>query len=231
MKESGQSPVRNPKPQILIADDHPVFAEALSLLLQRCYDVVGIVSDGRALLKEAARLNPDVIVVDIGMPLLNGLDAAQRIRQQAPKVKLVFLTMQDNPNLAAAAMELGSVAFVLKQSASAEVMIAIDHVMNGKSYLTPKLRAEDWVAAKARARQFSKDLTPRQRDIVQLWGEGLSLKQIGGLLNLSEKTIEFHKHHVMEVFNLESNSELVLFALKQGLIMLESAPSTKPKPS
>lgn len=229
MKEGAQNSVRNPESQILIADDHPVVAEALCVLLQKRYDVIGIVNDGRALLLEAARLKPDVIVVDIGMPLLNGLDAAQRIREQAPKIKLVFLTMQDNPNLAAAAMELGPVAFVLKQAAGSELMVAIDHVMHGRSYLTPRLRAEDWVAAKQRARQFSKELTPRQRDIVQLWAEGRSLKEIGARLNLSEKTVEFHKHHVMVAFDLKSNSELVLFALKQGLIMLESPPSTKPK--
>src|SRR5512139_1058211 len=127
------------RPQILIADDHVVFADSLRLLLEKHYAVVGTVVDGRALITEAVRLKPDVIVVDIGMPLLNGLDAAQRVRKQLPKVKLVFLTMQDNPNLAAAALELGSAAFVLKQSAGSELLMAIDQVMHGKSYVTPKL--------------------------------------------------------------------------------------------
>lgn len=217
------------RPQVLIADDHALFAEALRLLLEKSYRVVGTVSDGRALVSAAAMLNPDVIVVDIGMPLLNGLDAAQRIRQQLPKVKLVFLTMQDDPNLAAAAMELGTAAFVLKHAAGSELLSAIEHVLHGKSYLTPKLRSEDWVTMKQRAKQFSRELTARQREIVQLWAEGHSLKQIGGELKLSEKTVEFHKHHIMEVHNLKSNADLVLFALKQGLILLD-APIRKAKP-
>jgi DNA-binding NarL/FixJ family response regulator len=219
------------RPQILIADDHAVFAEALRLLLAKSYDVVGTVLDGRALVDAAVKLAPDVVVVDIGMPLLNGLDAARRVKEQLPGIKLVFLTMQDDPALAAAVMEMGPVGFVLKQSAGAELLKAIELVLRGKSYLAPKLRTEDWATLKRRMRQLAKGLTTRQREIVQLWAEGLSLKEIGARLNLSEKTIEFHKHHVMEVFNLKSNSALVLFALKQGLIVLESALPAKPKPS
>jgi len=219
------------RPQVLIADDHVVFAEALRLLLETSYSVIGIVPDGRALMREAARLQPDIIIVDVGMPLLNGLDAAQRIREQLPKVKVVFLTMQDNPNLAAAALELGGVGFVLKQSGGSELLKAIEQVLHGKSYVTPRLRTEDWVARKARARQYSKELTPRQRDIVQLYAEGRPAKEIAGHLNLSEKTVEFQKHHIMEAFNLKSNADLVLFALKQGLISLDSGPVQKQKSS
>jgi DNA-binding NarL/FixJ family response regulator len=204
--------------QILIADDHVIVADGLRLVLEKHYNIVGSVVDGRALITEALRLKPDVIVVDIGMPLLNGLDAAKRVRQQLPTVKLVFLTMQDNPNLAAATLELGSAAFVLKQSAGSELLKAIDQVMHGKCYVTPKLRPEDWVVQKTRARQYSKQLTSRQRDIVQMCAEGRPIKQIAGHLNLSEKTVEFHKHHIMESFNLKSNADLVLFALKEGLI-------------
>ena len=146
------------RPQILIADDHVVFAEGLRLLLEKHYTVVGTVADGRALITEARRLKPDVILVDIGMPLLNGLDAARRVREQHPKVKLVFLTMQDDPNLAAAALELGSAGFVLKHSAGSELLKAIDQVLHGKSYVTPKLRPEDWVEQKSRARHYSSAL-------------------------------------------------------------------------
>ncbi len=222
--------MQDTRPQILIADDHAVFAEALRLLLEKSYRVVDIVGDGRGLVSAAARLKPDVIVVDIGMPLLNGLDAAQRIREQLPNVKIVFLTMQDNPNLAAAALQLGPVAFVLKQSAGSELLKAIEEVLHGKSYLTPKLRSDDWVTMKRRARQFSKDLSARQRDIVQMYAEGRPAKEIAYLLNLSQKTVEFHKRHIMDAFNLQSNADLVLFALKQGLIVLERPPATK-KPS
>ena len=206
------------RPQILIADDHVIFADGLRLLLEKHYNVVGSVADGRALIMEALRLKPDVIVVDIGMPLLNGLDAAKRVRKQLPRVKLVFLTMQDNRNLAAAVLELGSSAFVLKQSAGSELLKAIDEVMHGKCYVTPKLRPEDWAVQKARAHQYSKQLTSRQRDIVQMYAEGRPIKEIAAHLNLSEKTVDFHKHHIMETFNLKSNADLVLLALKEGLI-------------
>lgn len=229
--ENREHPMEPPRPRILIADDHVVFAEALKLFLEKHHSVVGIVADGRALVSEATRCKPDVVIVDVGMPLLNGLDAARRIREQLPKVKLVFVTMQDNPNLAAAALELGGVGFVLKQSAGAELLKAIEQVLHGKNYVTPRLRTEDWVAMKTRARQYSKELTARQRDIVQLCAEGRPVKEIAGHLNLSEKTIEFHKHHIMEAFNLKSNADLVLFALKQGLISLESDPAQKRKSS
>jgi DNA-binding NarL/FixJ family response regulator len=209
------------RPQILIADDHLVFAEGLRLLLEKQFVVVGTVADGRALITEALRLTPDVIVADIGMPLLNGLDAANRVRQRLPNVKVIFLTMQDDPNLAAAALELGSAGFVLKHSAGSELLTAIDHVLHGESYVTPKLRPNDWVQQKIRARQHSRHLTQRQREIVQLCAEGRPLKEIAGRLNLSEKTVQFHKYHIMETFNLKSNADLVLFALKEGLISLD----------
>jgi DNA-binding NarL/FixJ family response regulator len=169
---------------------------------------------------EAMRLRPDVIVVDVGMPLLNGLDAGRKIHLQAPAIKFVFLTMRDDPNLAAAALELGAIGFVLKHSAGQELLKAIDHVLHGKPYLTPKLRAEDWVEAKSRARQFSTEMTPRQKEIVQLLGEGRPMKEVASLLDLSEKTVEFHKHQIMQAFNLRSNADLVLFSLKRGLISL-----------
>jgi DNA-binding NarL/FixJ family response regulator len=160
------------------------------------------------------------------MPLLNGLDAALRVREQIPNIKIVFLTMKDDPNLAAAALELGGVGFVLKHSAAGELLTAIEHVLRNQPYLTPKLKSEDWVARKARVKQFSKTLTGRQRDVVQLFAEGRSIKQIAGHLNVSEKTVEFHKYHIMRLFDLKSNADLVLFALKHGLI---SMPSETPK--
>ncbi|MFZ3331881.1 MAG: response regulator transcription factor [Candidatus Acidiferrales bacterium] len=213
--------LRGKSQRFLIADDHAIFAEALRVYLERTHTVVGLVRDGHAMVTEAIRLRPDVIVVDVGMPLLNGFDAAQKINVQAPDIKFVFLTMRDDRNLAAAALELGPVGFVVKHSPGQELLNAIDHVLRGKSYLTPKLRTGDWVETKTRARQISKEMTPRQSGIVQLLGEGRSIKEIAGLLDLSEKTVEFHKHHIMKAFNLESNAALVLFALKKGLISPE----------
>lgn len=216
-------------PRVLIADDHEIFAQALRAYLEKAYTIVGLVSEGRAMVKEGIRLRPDVIIVDVGMPILNGLDAARKIGGQDRNIKFVFLTMQDDSNLAAAVLELGPVAFVLKHSAGSELQLAIEHVLHGKSYVTPKMRSQDWVQARARASQYSKELSPRQREVVQLFGEGRSLKEIAGLLNLSEKTVEFHKHHIMDVFSIKSNADLVLFALKHGLISLNPEPVYNPR--
>jgi len=210
------------RPGFLIADDHAIFAEALKVYLERTYRVLGVVSDGRALIEQALKLRPEVIIVDVAMPLLNGLEAARRIRDQAPNIKFIFLTMRDDPNLAAAALELGHVAFVLKHSTGSELQEAIKVVLQNKSYVTPKLKARDWAAERSRAQQFAKELTLRQKDIVQLFAEGKSIKQIADVLELSEKTVEFHKHHIMEVFALQSNAALILFALKRGLVSVEA---------
>ena len=142
-----------------------------------------------------------------------------------PNIKFVFLTMQVDPNLAAAALELGPIAFVLKHATGTELLTAIDHVLRGKPYLTPQLKADDWVATRARARQFTKELTQRQREILQLFAEGRAMKEIAGLLDLSEKTVEFHKHHIMVSFNIKNNAQLILFALKHGLISVDPEPS------
>ena len=218
----GIVPFHGERPSLVIADNHAMFAEALKFYLEKTYMVAGVVTDGRAMVVEALRLRPNVIVADVSMPLLNGLDAARRIKRQAPNIKFIFLTMQDDPNLAAAALELGPIGFVLKSSTGQELLGAIDHVLHGKPYLTPKLRAEDWVATKAQARQFSKGLTSRQKDVVQLLAEGRGMKEVADLLNLSERTVEFHKRHIRESFNLSNNADLVLFALKQGLISINT---------
>ena len=204
--------------RVLIADDHSIVAEGICSLLEKTYDVIGVVHDGRQLLAEASRLKPDVIVLDIGMPLLNGLDAGQRLRASLPAVKLVFITMKDDANLAAAALDLGAVGYVLKHAGASELMKAVSEVLQDRSYVTEKLRAENWAVREARARQFSKDLTPRQQEVLQLLAEGRSMKEIADILKVSEKTVMFHKYHVMKVFNLKNNAELVLFALNRHLI-------------
>jgi DNA-binding NarL/FixJ family response regulator len=214
-------PTHRTSPRFLIADDHAIFAEALRGYLEKTYAIVGVVLDGRALMAQAMQLRPDVIIVDVGMPFLNGLEAARRIKLESPNIKFIFLTMQDDPNLAAAALELGAIGFVLKHSAGQELLQAIDHVLHGKCYLTPKLRAEDWVATKARARQFSKELTQRQKEIVQMHAEGRSVKEIADVLKISEKTVEFHKHNIQQSFSLRTSADIVLFALKQGLISIK----------
>jgi len=204
--------------RVLLADDHNILAEGLRSLLAREYDVVGIVQDGRELLAEAPKLNPQVIVLDIGMPLLNGLDAAEQLRSILPDVKLVFLTMKDDPNLAAAALNLGAVGYVLKHAAASELLKAVSEVLQGRAYVTAKLRAENWEVREDRARQFSKELTPRQQEVLQLLAEGRPMKEVAAILKLSQKTVMFHKYHIMQSFNLKNNADLVLFALKHHLI-------------
>jgi DNA-binding NarL/FixJ family response regulator len=205
--------------RILLADDHAMLTEGLrSLLAENDQDVVGVVTDGRALLEAANTLRPDVVILDISMPLMNGVDAAAKLMQLLPKVKIVFLTMKDDPNLAAALLGLGPVGYVLKHSAASELMTAIAEVMRGKSYVTPRLKPENWAVREARAQQFSKQLTPRQREVLQLLAEGRPMKEVGSILNVSEKTVMFHKYHIMRSFNLRNNAELILLALRQGLI-------------
>ena len=207
------------RPRVLIADDHGIVAEGIRALLEQTCDVIGIVSDGRELIAEAPRLNPDVIVLDVGMPLLNGLDAAERLKELLPAAKFVFLTMQDDANLAAAAvLKLGAVGFVLKHAAASELLNAVSQVLEGKSYITPKLRSDSWAQRETRARQFSKELTPRQMEVLQLLAEGRPMKEIADILKVSEKTVMFHKYNIMESFNLKNNAELVLFALKHHVI-------------
>ena len=152
------------------------------------------------------------------MPLLNGLDAAVQIRQFMPRARFVFLTMMDNHNLAAAALQLAPVGYVLKSSAASELLKAIAEVLRGKSFLTPHLMPENWAVEKERAERLSKDLTPRQRDVLQLLAEGRQMKEIADVLGLSQKTVEFHKYHIMKSAGLHNNAELVLYALKHGLI-------------
>jgi DNA-binding NarL/FixJ family response regulator len=206
------------RPRVLIADDHSIVAAGLRLVLEKSCDVIGIIQDGRQLLIEAPKLKPDVIVLDIGMPFLNGLDAAERLKPLLPGVKFVFLTMMNDPNLAAAALNLGAVGYVLKESVVSELLKAVSEVLHGKSYVTPRLQAENWAVREARAQQLSKDLTPRQKDVLQLLAEGRRTKEIADILNVSERTVMFHKYHIMQSFNLKSNADLVLLAIKHHLI-------------
>jgi DNA-binding NarL/FixJ family response regulator len=187
-------------------------------LLSDQLDVVGIAPDGRALIAHAKKLKPDLIVAEIAMPLLNGLDAAEQIRLSIPGMRFVFLTMMDNPNIAAAALRFSPVGYVLKHSAATELLIAIKEVLKGKSFVTARLKPENWAVQQERAENLSKELTPRQRDVLQLLAEGRAMKEVADILQISEKTVEFHKYNTMKTWNLRSNADLVLFAEEHGLV-------------
>ncbi len=210
-----------PRPRVLLADDHRLVAEALKTLLAPEFELVGVVEDGRALVAAARKLQPDVIVADITMPHLNGLDALPQLKKDNPSAKVVFLTMHKNVAYARRALESGASGFVLKHSAPAELLDAIRAALGGKTYLTPAL-AGDVLQAMKRAPQKVSDpvasLTPRQREILQLLAEGRSAKEIGAALGISARTVEFHKYQMMESLGLHANAELVHFAIKHGIV-------------
>ncbi len=197
-----------------------------SLLEEKGFEVVGVVSDGRALVAAATVLQPDVVVLDICMPLMNGVDAAARLKQCLPDVKIVFLTMRDDPNLVTAVLSLGPVGYVLKHSAGSELVKAIRAVDSGRSYVTATMRAGSRAAAAGGAQDSVQQLTARQREVLQLLAEGRGMKQVSGILQLSEKAVMYHKYHIMRTFKLRSNAELVLLALKENLISVDVSMSS-----
>jgi DNA-binding NarL/FixJ family response regulator len=195
-------------------------AEGLKSLLSPEFELVGIVEDGRALVEAAQKLNPDVIVADITMPHLNGLDALGQLKKHNPHVKVVFLTMHQEVAYARRALEAGAAGFVLKHSAAAELVTAVRAALDGKTYLTPALAGEVLQAIRrgpAEADPAAR-LTPRQREILHLLAEGRSAKEIAGTLAISARTVEFHKYQMMETLCLHTNAELVHFALKHGIV-------------
>jgi len=209
------------RPRVLLADDHLLVAEALMSLLAPEVDLVGVVEDGRALVEAAATLRPDVVVADISMPHLNGIDALVQLRQRGDRVPVVFLTMHRDASFARRALDAGASGFVLKHSAPAELASAIRAALQGKTYLTPQLAGEVLEAMKQGPQQPSGSLgalTPRQREVLQLAAEGQSAKQIASTLAISPRTVEFHKYQAMETLGLHTNAELVYFAIKHGLV-------------
>lgn len=206
--------------RIVIADDHTLVAEAYKKILEPVYDVVGIVGDGRALLKAAASLHPQLIILDIAMPLLNGLDAALQLKHKMPDVKIVFLTMNDDPDLVAEAFRRGAAAYLPKTCAAAELIIALREVCLGQSYLSPSiakvtigsfLRQENQTAP-------TRNLTERQREVMQLLAEGKTMKETASFLNMTVRTVAFHKYRIMDALQLRSGAELVRYAIRHHII-------------
>ncbi len=206
--------------RILLADDHRIVAEGLKSLLSAEFELVGIVEDGRALLEAAKTLQPDVIVADVTMPHLNGIDAMAQLKKANPRVKVVFLTMHQEVAYARRALEAGALGFVLKHSAPAELVTAVRAALEGRTYITPTLAGGVLDSIRKGVRSADAPaaaLTARQREILQLLSEGRSAKEIGARLGVSARTVEFHKYQMMEKLNLHTNAELVHFALKHGI--------------
>jgi len=208
------------RPRVVVADDHVMIAEAFEKLLAPSCDIVGKVADGRALLAAVRELRPDVVVVDISMPLLNGLTAARQIRELDPEIKLVFVTMNEDPDLAAEAFRAGASAYLLKRSAASELLTAIQQVTQHRSYVTP-LVTQGMVGSLMHGGKEGKDrheLTPRQREVVQLLAEGRSMKQVAAILNIAPRTVAFHKYRLMEQINVTTNAELIQYAMKHHIV-------------
>jgi DNA-binding NarL/FixJ family response regulator len=205
--------------RLLIADDHTLLAEACKSLLEPEFDVVGIVDNGRALLQLASELKPEIVILDIAMPQLNGLDAGKQIKHLLPATKLVFLTMNMSPEVAAEAFRRGASAYVVKSSAASELVRAIRRALRSESYLSPDITKEtvDFLLRSGTSQSLEKRLTPRQNEILHLLAEGMSMKEIAAVLNLKPGTVAFHKYKMMETLGLKSNAELLQYAIRHHL--------------
>ncbi len=204
--------------RVLLAEDHTLLLDAFAKLLEPHCDVVGTAGDGRELLEAAQRLEPDVVVADISMPLLNGLEAGRRLKEILPDTKLVFVTVNEDPDLAAEALRMGASAYVLKKSATSELFHAIREVLAGRSYVTPLVAPDGLDGIRERKPRRAAELTPRQREVLQLLAEGKSMKRVADILNVTPRTVAFHKYRMMGELGFGSTAELVQFAVREGIV-------------
>jgi DNA-binding NarL/FixJ family response regulator len=206
------------RPRVLLADDHTLLLEAFQKLLADDCDVVGAVSNGRALLSAAATLKPDVVILDVAMPLLNGIDATRQLKQDLPDIRIIVLTMNEDPDLAADAFRAGASGYLLKRSAASELITAIREVMKRRSYVTP-LVAEGLVGSMLHpGDRPSVQLTARQREIVQLVAEGRSMKEVASILDIAPRTVAFHKYRIMKQLNIKTTAELIQYAIRRHIV-------------
>jgi DNA-binding NarL/FixJ family response regulator len=209
------------RPRILVADDHTLVAELCKRLLEPEYDVVGIVCDGPALVRTAAQLKPDLILVDIAMPVLNGLDAAQKVRRMLPLVKIIFLTMNCDPELAAEAFRRGASGYLVKTAAATEVALSVRQVLRGNSYLSSNVSKDAVDLSRWEQKKFTDErqrLTERQREVLQLLAEGKVMKEVGQKLNMTSRTVAFHKYRIMETLGAKSSADLIKYAVRNHLV-------------
>jgi len=206
--------------RLVIADDHTLVAEACKSFLEPEFEVAGIVDNGRSLLRLACELKPEVVILDIAMPQLNGLEAGEQIKHLLPATKLVFLTMNMSPEMAAEAFRRGASGYVVKSAAAEELVRAIRRALRSESYLSPAITRDtvDFLLRKGNPYSEEKRITPRQKEVLQLLAEGKSMKEIAGALNLKAGTVAFHKYKMMEVLGLKSNAELLHYAIKHHLV-------------
>jgi DNA-binding NarL/FixJ family response regulator len=206
--------------RVLIADDHKLVAEACKGLLEPEFDVVGTVSDGRALLQAAAELHPDVVILDISMPQLNGLDAGEQIKQKSRGTKLIFLTMMLGPDVAAEAFRRGASGYVLKHCNAEELVIAVRRVLKGESYLSPAITKDtvEYLLRSGAVYKEQKHISGRQSEVLQLLAEGKSMKEIAFILNLKPGTVAFHKYQIMDVLGIKTSAGLIEYAIKHHMI-------------
>ena len=205
--------------RVLLADDHTMFAQGLASLLQDDFDLVGTVGDGQALIDAAQRLQPDVIVADMAMPVMDGLEALHRLTAARIDAKVIFLTMHADAQLATAALRAGASGYVLKHSAGEELITAIQEVLQGGTYLTPLIAKDVITSLLAPEKQATVTLTPRQREVLQLIAEGWRMKEIAATLQLSTRTVETHKYEMMRALGVQSTAELVRYAIHLGLVV------------
>jgi DNA-binding NarL/FixJ family response regulator len=211
----------NKRIRVLLADDHKIVLDGLRSLLEPELELAGTVEDGRALIAAAQQLHPDVILADISMPLLNGIEAVRQIKKLDKEVKIVFLTMHPDVTYAIRAFEAGASGYVLKHSASSELLTAIREAVKGRTYVTPMIAGELLTAYNEgtyRQAEEGPQLTQRQREILQLLVEGNSAKEVANLLNISPRTVEFHKYSMMSKLKLKSLSALIQYAFKHGFV-------------
>ncbi|HEX7229195.1 MAG TPA: response regulator transcription factor [Candidatus Binatia bacterium] len=204
--------------RVLLADDHSIVAEGLATLLKGHCDLVGSVRNGSELIDAARKLRPDVIVADIAMPVLGGLEALRRLKKMKNDAKVIFLTMHADAQLATEALRAGACGYVLKQSAGEELIAAIREVLQGKTYLAPSITGDVIANLTGSTPQSDVKLTPRQRDVLRLIAEGRRMKEIGAILELSTRTVESHKYEMMRALGVESTAELVRYAIQIGLV-------------
>jgi DNA-binding NarL/FixJ family response regulator len=208
------------RPRVLLADDHRLLREAFAQVLEQHCEVVGCVSDGRAVLAAASELQPDIVVLDIAMPLLNGLDAARQLKRVMPDVKVIFLTVSEDPDLAAEAFQAGASGYVLKNSAAAELVQAVEEASQGRSYVTPLAArglVDNFLQEPERAKKAT-SLSARQREVLQLLAEGHTMKEIARILEITPRTVAFHKYAMMRELGVKSSAELVQQAIKQRVV-------------